>query len=626
MSPVRSPGPLSRISVLLFSGLFALVFGAGGWFAGVMPLARTLHAAWLVQSWQPVPAQVVSSSLSVSAGCKGGSTYKAQVRYRYRAANGQEHESGRIGLDPSGGSDNIGEWQRDWSERLAMARDRGEAVTAWVNPDDPSEAVLDRSIRWPLLIFRLPFAFVFTGVGLVAAWVFVRALTGAGNQGVAAAGARSSASKGQAALWLFALFWCGISFPLAAVFWLGRSPWWVNLLVSVFVLVGLGLLWVAVRQSLQAWRYAGTGLVLQPSPPRAGETVDVVLSLSARAIGESVGGVGGHRLRLSQYRVDDSGSGSSERLVEQFVQIVKTMPDPGGGARWQARFDVPADAPTHGSRRSGERVDWRLEVLGEGETVEVSFDVPVASAPAWSTTGAATPDRFDRRARWSREEPIAGPAEGLPVSQGPDSSHSPQWPATVSVRETPDACEWRFAQPGWRWLGALALFVCAVLTGLWWREDPLSSGRAVWLALLLGLGLHAVSRRRSLTLRDDAVEVRVMSWMGTRTRCLAPSALDHLFHKVLYTQSGGSGRSTTEFHAVHARETGSGPAVRLTPGLAGAASAVAVGQALQAARAHRSGRFSAGASRSDARSGWRPGAGWVLWAAMLGVVCLRWAQ
>ena len=36
-----------------------------------------------------------------------------------------------------------------------------------------------------------------------------------------------------------------------------------------------------------------------------------------------------------------------------------------GHLRLVARFSLPDDAPTHGAQRSGERVDWRLELLGQ---------------------------------------------------------------------------------------------------------------------------------------------------------------------------------------------------------------------------------------------------------------------
>lgn len=148
----------ARLGTLLFSAVFALAFGGGGLYFGVLPLARTMSAAWEVRSWQAVPAEVLSSQLTSNQG-SDSTTYAVQARYRYTAA-GRTHESSRVGLDPAAGSDNIGDWHQQWHARLSSARDRGQPVTVWVDPADPTRSVLDPHIRWAKTIFHLPFALV----------------------------------------------------------------------------------------------------------------------------------------------------------------------------------------------------------------------------------------------------------------------------------------------------------------------------------------------------------------------------------------------------------------------------------------------------------------------------------
>lgn len=171
------PGWGTRLFVALICGFFGLAFGGVGLFVGVWPLVQTAQMAWAVQGWQPVSAQVLSANLASSRGSKGGTTYAARVRYAYRYA-GQDHEATRIGLDPGDGYDNIGSWHHDWVDRLNDARQRELPVAAWVNPQQPAQAVLERRPRWGLLAFRLPFALIFTAVGVGAAVVMVRALAG----------------------------------------------------------------------------------------------------------------------------------------------------------------------------------------------------------------------------------------------------------------------------------------------------------------------------------------------------------------------------------------------------------------------------------------------------------------
>ena len=356
-----------RIGTLLFSAVFAAGFGAGGFFVGLLPLYQTLSAAWEVRSWQSVPAQVLETQLDRRRDSEGSETYAVRVRYRYQVG-AQTYESQRVGLDAQGHSDNVGDWHAQWHRRLQAAQSSGQALTAWVNPREPAQALLDPHIRWPMLLFRLPFALVFTAVGLAAAWFFFKALRGSSGQATPAADAaaglqRMGRSVRQSAgmLWFFALFWCGLSFPIAALFWMQEGPWFVKIFLLLFVLVGLGLIAWAGQQTRLAWRHAHTALALRPATPRAGEPLEVTLNLPERALrGRAPEPL---VLRLAQYRVDDSGSGETRRLVEHLEQQAQPLPLPDGSARLVARFTLPDDAPAHGARRSGERVDWRLELM-----------------------------------------------------------------------------------------------------------------------------------------------------------------------------------------------------------------------------------------------------------------------
>jgi hypothetical protein len=76
------------------------------------------------------------------------------------------------------GADNIGDWHQRWHARLSDARANEQPVAAWVDPRRPSQAVLERRVRWGLALFRVPFAVLFTAVGVGAALIFGFALLG----------------------------------------------------------------------------------------------------------------------------------------------------------------------------------------------------------------------------------------------------------------------------------------------------------------------------------------------------------------------------------------------------------------------------------------------------------------
>lgn len=604
----RAMGTGARLAVLAFSGLFAVVFSLGGFFAGLQPLYRTLKSAWEVQGWQPVPAEVLASELQTSRGSKS-TTYRVSARYRYTFA-GTTHEGTRVGLDDSGGSDNVGDWHHRWQARLQAARSQGQPITAWVDPRQPSSALLDRSIRWIMLVFHLPFALVFTAVGLGSAWMFWRTLVPPASTSDAVTGpplqqqtaaARSSASRSQGSLWFFAFFWCGIAFPLAAVFWMSGSPWWVNAFTSVFVLIGLALVYLAIRQSVTAWRFASARCQWHPAQPRAGQRCEVALWLKPRAAAARRHGTA--TLRLAQYRVDDAGSGSTERLVESFDRTAALVPAPEGGVRLAAQFELPEDAPTHGARRSRERVDWRLEVLRDDGTVEVSYDVPVqAVAPA-----AIAPDRFADQPDWRSE---------VPIGAAPRTGAAPAWPRGVRVVEAQDHWTLSFAQRGWRWAAVAALITLAVLVQAWWPDLRADGWQLMPLGVLLAFVVHATTRRWTLTVQDAGLAVRQSSWMWRRVRLVPGEATTSLFHKVLYA-SGSQGPARQTYHAVYARVPGEPQAVQLTPAVTGADGAVAVARAIGDAWAHRLGRFSAGAAPPRGASSSGPQAGWLACGALL---------
>ncbi len=621
-----------RLLVLVFSAIFAVAFGAGGYMVGLKPLAQTLWAAYDVRGWHPVQAQVLGSELQKHHS-SDGSTYQVQVRYRYTFA-GRQYEGRRIGLDPRGGADNIGDWHERWNAQLQGAQSRGMPITIRVDPRDPSQALIDPAIRWQLQVFRLPFALVFTGVGLAAAWVFVYTLLGLGRareEGAQEGGGeeegvapiplpKGSVGSPLGIIWFFTFFWCGIAFPMAGLLWTNPSaPWFAKAFISVFVMVGLGLVVLSVRQTLMAWRYAGAALAALPARPRAGHPVQVTLLLPERAAARQQG----HslQLRLAHYRVDESASGTPERCVESFTEAARVQPTANGGLRLVARFDVPADAPPHGSQRSGERVDWRVELLhSPGGAVELTYKLPVQAAPRSfeGGDGDELPDRFDRRAAWKQVVPIA------PLSAAEEADEGPlPLPPSVTLQETSQALHYGFGQRGWRWAAGLVLAglaLEAVVNGRLGVAQGLALPRGFWAACwwwgLAVFALHAATRRWTLAVQDDGIVVRRRSWLWSSAQAVPGQASHSLVHQLLH--STGSGASEHLYHAVYARGA-DGALVRLTPGLGGADAATAVGQSIAQAWAHRRGRFAAGMLRPARAGHSRPA-----WGALLVLALLAW--
>lgn len=626
---------MGRVAALLLSAVFAVLFTAGGYWAGLRPLAETLYAAWSVRHWQPIPAQVLDAQLRKHADTDGGTTYQALTRYRYETG-GKLYEGQRIGLDVRSGADNVGDWQENWYRTLQHARQTGASITVWVHPQKPEQALIDPSVRWRLQIFRLPFALVFTGVGLVAGWIFVRLLTESPSAPEEEE-PQSSLAKGHLGLWFFALFWCGLSFPIAALLWSDRNtPLWTKAFIALFVAIGFGLAWAAAVQSRKVWVYRGLSMTALPAKPRAGQPVEVTLVLPPRATHQAArGGADTLQLRLVQYRVDESSSGSPERAVETLDAQMRQHAGVDGSLRLVGRFTLPEDAPAHGARRSGERVDWRVELLRAGRW-ELAYDLLVQAAMVNADASALAEDRFDRRAQWAQVRPIVVP-EAADVASGDTEQHSSPsalWPAGIRLLEGREAWSLEFSQTPWRWSAALAL---GVLMVEWWASGrihpsfvtlPHTLGGMVWMVHLVAWALHAATRRWTLQVRDDGIAVQRRSWLWTSTVVLPGEASLALVHKPLF--STGSGASQQTYHAVWCNDV-TGALQRITPGLRGADAAQAVGRAIARAWQERRGGFAAGMQRGVPASSSRPAAGCLLLLGLvvvstLGPHTLRWGE
>lgn len=230
----------AKLLSLLFTGLFAAAFGAGGIFGGVLPLLEVAGNAWSVRSWQPVRGQVLE--VDIETGHRRLVT--THVRYRYQFG-GATYESSRIGIG-KGGGDSIGNWQRGWYNQLGDALANERPVTVWVDPERPHRAVLDRDIRWSMVVFHIPFALLFTAIGGAALYAFLSLLvTPAHMLGTRPRPDKRMVKDGRlqgTGLWVMAVFWCGLAWPCAALVWMEPTPWLPRIIVSFFAGVGAWLL------------------------------------------------------------------------------------------------------------------------------------------------------------------------------------------------------------------------------------------------------------------------------------------------------------------------------------------------------------------------------------------------
>lgn len=166
---------LTRGGALAASAAFALPFTAAAVFVWYM-VGLAAVEAWEARDWVKIKADVVSADLSSRTG-RSSTTWRAVGTYRYEFG-GRTYESSRLGVGEFGsGGDNIGDWQEEMASYLRQARDEKRPIMAWVNPDDPAQAVVDRDVRWGMMALLLPFAVLFAAIGLGGLYAMYRVAT-----------------------------------------------------------------------------------------------------------------------------------------------------------------------------------------------------------------------------------------------------------------------------------------------------------------------------------------------------------------------------------------------------------------------------------------------------------------
>ena len=146
--------PKRKWGILLFSLPFTGV-GLGFLLFSVIP---SLYDAMQMSDWREAQATVISSELKSYSG--DSTTYEAVGIYNY-SVDGQQYTGTRLGI--SGGADNVGEWHQRMSSKLHAASNDQRTVSVYYNPKNPAAVIVDRSLRWNLLGFKMIFVLVFGG-------------------------------------------------------------------------------------------------------------------------------------------------------------------------------------------------------------------------------------------------------------------------------------------------------------------------------------------------------------------------------------------------------------------------------------------------------------------------------
>ena len=157
-SVIVQPRANAGFSRLIFGGF--LLLGTGtfcGFF--VQPATRVFAA----QSWPEVSCRVLSSNVQTDSSGSDEPTYRADILYAYTIGD-REFRSNRHSFLGGGSSG------REGKAAIVRQFPPEKTTVCFVNPDDPTEAVLDRGLQTEMWFGLIPLVFVAVGaLGLIHA-------------------------------------------------------------------------------------------------------------------------------------------------------------------------------------------------------------------------------------------------------------------------------------------------------------------------------------------------------------------------------------------------------------------------------------------------------------------------
>lgn len=557
--PVKS-GPHSQQRSWRGARWFGLLFLIPGLAVILVGPVHTLYQHLVTAGWQPVPTVLERVALRSHQG-DDGTTYSVEADYRY-SYGGRDYRGHRVGYD--WGSDNITDYHRDLVRRLERARAQGQA-RVWVNPDNPSESVLVRELRWAKLGFMTLFGGLFSAAGL-----FILRLGRIRTATEAMARGEPILSSERHGHWLFgfmALMFLGLSLPgVLAIPSELRQDNWPILAVLLFPLVGGWLAWLGWR-SWRNWTFYGPApLVLDPAPGQAGGDVGGRITLARRLAG------GDGSLTLQCLRVRISGGKNTRRhesLLWQQDQVPELRHEARSTEVW-FRFSPPGDLPATDDE-GREQVVWRLMLTGPQTPVplERTYELPVVQGTLRSSVRLSD-SHVRRQEQQARIRAVQAAAE------------------QIDVRTTAGGVELISRAGRHRVMTAMLLLVGLIFAGVGvglWFKAPDEGATLYLMAGVFGLfgfpmtlgGLFMAGR--GLRVRIEGTRVTVIRYWAGRALWQRRGELARADQLVL--ASGGSlnrGNRTIEYFALEVVD--GSRRLRLAEGIAGRPAAEALRDSL----------------------------------------------
>ncbi|NLW84634.1 MAG: DUF3592 domain-containing protein [Phycisphaerae bacterium] len=362
--------------------LFGLVFMAAGLGFSYMLLFRPLIKWHQAKKWTETPCSIISAEVKHHSS-DDGTTYSIHITYEYEFG-GSVYRNDKYNF--VGGSSSGYKGKKDVVERYKAMSE----PVCYVNPNNPSEAVLIRHLTAHNAIGLFPLIFVGAGLFIMIAGIRKKERTGTSwlpqtkvderrmpTSDFAFAGQTFEPAADRITLrpdasslgklfgvLIFCLIWNGVVpafvYQVVEGFRSGRPEWFLTFFMIPFVLVGLGAIFAVFNQILALFNPRYT-LTLQPGAIYPGTAGVIDWNANGSA----------HRIRMltikllgkeeARYRVGTNTKTDSHTFFE--MELVHTD-DPYEIAAGQIGFAIP-EPTMHSFTADNNKIIWSINIHGD---------------------------------------------------------------------------------------------------------------------------------------------------------------------------------------------------------------------------------------------------------------------
>jgi hypothetical protein len=375
---ISEAGDKKRGVALMYAlfALFLVVGSVGFYFIGLQPAIRIL----LARDWIRTPCVVIDARVRSNTG-SNSKTYRINILYSYKF-KGKRYKSNQYNFVRGSTA------EHDRKTAIVKRHPPGTLTVCWVNPDNPSDAVLDRSPSLEMLFGLVPLLFACIGGGGILYLTRERRRERGSIPGPTRGsptipyGAEPSVRVAdreltdgpltlevkKSRIWnvgfavIIALIWNGVVsvFVRQAVqSWREGCPeWFLMVFLIPFVLIGIGTI-VNVPYRILAFFSPRPVLILGRGTPRLGERTELTWKIVPRA----------RAVKLLEIEVkgreeaECAESESTETNVFAGIPVARTNQH-AEMMNGYATLEIPADS-MHSFKSENNRIIWSIRVKGE---------------------------------------------------------------------------------------------------------------------------------------------------------------------------------------------------------------------------------------------------------------------